>query len=480
MNDANPETATPDIASPASAAAPAEARDPVRRGLVFGIVALALIMMSINSTIVATALHALQLGLNTSVNWAGWTITAYAVGFVLMLPISGKLSERYGHYKVFLASIIAFTVASLLCGLVDDIYLLIALRALQAVGGAGFTPSATGIIVNHFGDQRDRAVGLFGSIFPIGSMLGPIFGGLFVEYWSWRGIFFVNVPLGILVAFLVMRYVPRDQPEGTQERARMDLVGIALLGVGLLAGMLTTSYLAETSVHTLSFVLPLGIVVSIGALWLFFRHVNRTDEPAIPPRLIYGSGFGQVNFVNLLYGGLTSGSIALAPLYAINRYHMSALNSGTLLIAQGLAAILFSVAAAFALRRTGYRPPLYVGGSIIALGIVLLALKPMFGISPYAWLAGSAFLIGVGSGTINPATRNAGLQLAPERSSTLAALRSMFMATGAIGTISVATALLAASSDPGGAQVGIYVATAVLLIAALPVITRVPEHRGAW
>jgi MFS family permease len=477
MNDTEPDNLTPGGA-PAAAAAAAQA--PIRRGLVFAIVALALIMMSITSTIVATALSALQHGLNTSINWAGWTITAYAVGFVLMLPVSGKLSERYGHYKVFLVSIIAFTVASLLCGLVNDIYALIALRALQAVGGAGFTPSATGIIVKHFGDQRDRAVGLFGSIFPIGSMLGPIFGGLFVEYWSWRGIFFVNVPIGIVVAFLVMRYVPRDAPERALARARMDLLGIALLGTGLLAGMLTTSYLAETSVHTLSFVLPVGIALSIGSLWAFFRHINRTDEPAIPPRLIYGGGFGQVNFVNLLYGGLTSGSIALAPLYAINRYHMSALNSGTLLIAQGLAAILFSVAAAFALRRTGYRPPLYVGGSIIAFGIVLLALKPMFGIAPYEWLAGSAFLIGVGSGTINPATRNAGLQLAPERSSTLAALRSMFMATGAIVTISVATAILAAASDPGGAQAAIYVAAAVLLIAALPVITRVPEHHGSW
>ena len=184
---------------------------PVRRGVVFAIVALALLMMSIDSTIVATALHSLRRGLQTSIDWAGWTITAYSFGFVVILPISGKLSEQYGCRRVFLGSVIAFTLASLCCGLADNIYVLIALRGLQAAGGAGFTPSATEIIVDHFGDARDRAVSLFGSIFSIGAMIGPIFGGLFVSYWTWRGIFLVNVPIGVAVIVLALCYVPRDR-----------------------------------------------------------------------------------------------------------------------------------------------------------------------------------------------------------------------------------------------------------------------------
>src|SRR5581483_592636 len=183
---------------------------PVHRGMVFAIVALALLMMSIDSTIVATALHALRTGLQTSIYWAGWTITAYSLGFVIILPITGKLSEQYGCRKVFLGSVVAFTVASLCCGLANNIYVLIALRGLQAAGGAGFTPSATEIIVNYFGDARDRAVSLFGSIFSVGTMIGPIFGGLFVSYWTWRGIFLVNVPIGLVVIVLALRYVPRD------------------------------------------------------------------------------------------------------------------------------------------------------------------------------------------------------------------------------------------------------------------------------
>ncbi len=289
---------------------PVQESPPVRRVLVFTIVALALLMMSVDTTIVATALDSLQHGLQTSINWAGWTITAYALGFVLMLPISGKLSERYGHRKVFIGSVVAFTAASLCCGLADDIYVLVALRAVQAAGGAGVTPSATGMVVDHFGNARDRAVGLFGSIFPIGAMIGPIFGGLFVSYWTWRGIFFVNVPIGMAVILLALRYIPQDRPVGGTH-PRMDAIGMMLLGSSLLAGMLAASYLGERDAYVLSsaFVVPLAI--AIVTLWMFFRHIRRSAYPFIAPRLIHKPGFGAVNLLNVLYGGGTGGMVAL-------------------------------------------------------------------------------------------------------------------------------------------------------------------------
>jgi MFS family permease len=457
----------------------AESR-PIHRGWIFTIVALALLMMSIDSTIVATALHSLRLGLHTSIDWAGWTITAYALGFVVILPVSGKLSERYGCRRVFLGSAAAFTIASLCCGLADNIYVLVALRGLQAAGGAGFTPSATEIIVDYFGDARDRAVSLFGSIFSIGAIIGPIFGGLFVSYWTWRGIFLVNVPIGVAVIGLALYYVPRDRSRTGRAHQRMDVAGMALLGSGLLSGMLAVSYLAERNAHAWSFEFVIPLAVAIVALWMFFRHINRSAYPFIAPRLISGLGFGAVNLVNGLYGGVSSGVIALVPLYASNRYDISALSSGTLLIAQGAAAILMSIAAVFALRRTGYRPPLYAGAALIIIGILLLALSPAAGIAPYVWLAGSAFLIGLGRGVNNPASRNAGLQLAPEHASTLAALRTMCMSIGTIVTISIVTAILANSHDPGRVQAWLFAAIAAVFVAALPLIARVPEHRGSW
>lgn len=453
---------------------------PIRRLLVFCIIALALMMMAIDGTIVATALDALKTGLDTSVNWAGWTITVYSFGFVLMLPISGLLAHRVGNRKVFLGSVIAFTTASLCCGLVDNIYALIALRAVQAAGGAGFTPSATGIIVQHFGDARDRAVGLFGSIFPVGAMIGPIFGGLFVAYWSWRGIFLINVPIGLAVAILVFLFVPHDPPDTVHSRSRPDLVGLALLGLGLLMGMLAVTHLGEPDVHLSSPTFVIPIIVAVAALWYFLHHIKRKDNPFIEPRLIHGRGFGVINLVNVMYGGSSVGLLVLVPLYAINRYGMNALNAGTLLVAQGLAAILFSSLAAFSLRSTGYRPPIFFGAVFIICGFLLLSAQPAAGIPPYAWLAGAAFLFGIGGGAMNPASRNAGLQMAPAQAPSIAALRSMCMQIGRIATISIATAIIASTQDPGHTQAWIYFAAAIVLVCVMPAIIRVPEHRGSW
>ncbi|HEX7371123.1 MAG TPA: MFS transporter, partial [Rhodanobacteraceae bacterium] len=286
----------------------AVAQRPPRRAVIFATVALALMMMSIDSTIVATALHTLQHDLGTTINWAGWVITAYAFGFVLMLPISGKLSQQYGHRRVFLGSVGVFTAASLCCGLVDNIYALIALRALQAAGGAGFTPSATGIIVEHFGRARDRAVGLFGSIFPVGTMIGPIFGGLFVAYLSWRDIFFINVPIGFAVLLLALFYIPRD-PAARAVHTRMDVPGLAWLGAALFAAMFAASYLGEPAASLTSgeFLLPAFIAVA-GAV-LFMARIRRAAQPFIAPRYIYGAGFGAVNLINVTFGGITGGIV---------------------------------------------------------------------------------------------------------------------------------------------------------------------------
>lgn len=450
------------------------------RWLIFAIVVSSLLMMTIDGTIVATALDAIKSGLGTGVNWAGWTITAYLLGFVLMLPISGKLSERLGRRKVFLGSLIVFTVASVLCGLADNIYLLIILRALQAAGGAGFTPSATGIIVDHFGRDRDRAVGLFGSIFPIGVMIGPIFGGLFVTYWNWRGIFFVNAPIGLLAILMALKFIPKDKPQTIRQREKLDWRGAVLLGTGLLAGMLAASYLGEAGASAWSdwFLLPLTISV-LSLIW-FFRHIKKVEQPFLAPKLIYGTGFGAVNLLNVATNGTTLAAVALVPIYAINRYGMDALHAATLLIAEGVATIILSGVVSWILRRIGYHRPLYIGIVVAAAGVALLASAPLFGLSAYLWLSCAAFLIGVGGGTISPPSRNAGLQLAPEHASTLAALRSMGNQIGQIVTISIATAFIAATGNSGTAQAWFYVALAIVIVAILPIIKKIPEHRGTW
>lgn len=450
-----------------------------RRILIFVCVSLALLMSSLNQTIVATALHSIQIGLKSSIAWTGWTITAYSLGMVLMLPLAGKLSDRYGRRRVFLGSVIVFTLGSLFCGFANNIYVLVVLRAVQAIGGAGFTPSATGIVVEHFGAARDRAVGLFGSIFPIGSILGPIVGGVIVTYWSWRTVFLVNVPIGIVLTVLSLRVIPTDRLRPKRATESLDLGGMAMLGVGVLGAMIAVTFLGDIGAGTAIVAFVVAVAVCASALWFFIRHINRSRSPFISPGMLYGRGFGAVNVINFIYGGGLVGLVALIPFYATTRYGIGALDSGTLLAAQGAGIIVVSSFAAFLLRRTGYRLPMYAGYGLAAIGIGLLAATPVW-VSPYVWLAGAACIVGVGIGCADPASRNACLQLAPDQSSSLAALRSTGRQIGSIVTVSVATAIIAGFGTSGTAQAYVYAAAALLLIAAMPIISRVPEHHGAW
>jgi EmrB/QacA subfamily drug resistance transporter len=446
------------------------------RFVVFAIVSLALMMASVDQTIVATALPALQHDLHTQVNWSTWTITIYALGQILVMPLAGKLGDQYGRKKIFLGAAVLFTTASLCCGLVGNIYLLIGLRALQAIGGGAFMPSATGIVSQMFGANRDRAIGLFSSIFPIGGMIGPILGGVFVTYWSWRGIFLVNVPIGVLLVTLGLIFIPVSQRKKDQ---RLDIRGVALLGATLLPAMFGIAFLGSGSSSFASPEFLVPELVAAVALVGFVRHSARAAEPFISIRFLSGRGFGVMNLLNFLYGSSAIGFAALVPLYAQERYGLATLQAGTLLTARAIGMIATSGLAVFLLRRTGYRWPMAVGFTLTAVGLIATAASPI-GLAPYGWLALSAGLCGIGMGISTPSSNNATLQLAPDQAAAIAGLRGMFRQAGAITAVSISAAIIARSADPGIAQSHVFFAFALILLASLPLILRVPEHRGSW
>ncbi|HET9897819.1 MAG TPA: MFS transporter [Streptosporangiaceae bacterium] len=447
-----------------------------RRRLVFAVVSIALFMASVDQTIVATALGSLQRDLHAPVNWSSWTITIYALGQIIAMPAAGTISDMYGRKKVFLGAIVLFTVASLCCGLANDIYVLVALRAAQALGGGAFTPSATGIVSDQFGPDRDRAIGLFSSVFPIGGIVGPVLGGLFVTYWSWRGIFLVNVPLGIALFCLAIVFLPSGTKKSTR---RLDLLGIGLLASGLLGVMLAVSYLGSSTASALSVPFILPLMVGAGALVLFVRHATRAEAPFVPLRLLAGREFATMNVINFLIGTAILGFGALVPLYAQERYHLSSLAAGTLLTARAVGMISVAALATFALRRTGYRLPMIVGLGIAATGLTLMSVSPLW-LTPYGWLTIVVGLTGIGIGMALPASNNATLQRAPENTAAVAGLRGMFRQSGGITGIALITAVVARSADPGHALAYAFGVLAFLLVCLLPAVFLISDHRGQW
>ena len=222
-------------------------------------------------------------------------------------------------------------------------------------------------------------------------------------------------------------------------------------------------------------------VVALVVLFLFVRHTKRSAEPFIPMRLLRARGFAVMNSLNLLWGIVGFGVASLAPLYAEDRYHLAVLSASTLLASRGVGAIVVGAAAAMALRWTGYRIPLIAGFMVVAIGTVAMAISPRLGLSPYVWLSIGVGLTGLGNGLANAASRNACLQVAPNEVAAITGLRQMFVYMGIIFSVSTVTAILNRSGNPGMAQAHIlWVVAGVLLMVMVPLVFRVPEHKGRW
>ena len=437
---------------------------------------MALFMSSIDSTIVATALPRIGVALHSRLNWTGWTITIYSLGQILAQPLAGKISDQFGRKKVFLSAVALFTTASLLCGLSTSIYMLLPLRFIQALGGGAFMPSAAGIIADHFGRDRDRGIGMFSSITPIGQISGPVFGGLITQYWIWRGIFFVNIPVGITLFFLAWRFIPKPSPRAA---GRVDIPGVALLALTIITGMTTISILGEHGMSPTDIRVVIPFVAALFFGWRFVHHARVTEAPFVPLRLLSGKGFLTKNFLNFLYGSAVFGLAALVPLYAENRYHIPISQAGTVMSARAVGTISIAAVATMMLRRTGYRLPMTIGFLTISTGLVMISIAPRV-LGPYWWIAVFSLVAGLGLGCAAPATNNATLQLAPDNVAAITGLRGMFRQSGGIIYVSISTALIARSHDPGIAQSHIFLIQAIVLILMTGLVYVVPDHRGSW
>ena len=450
-----------------------------RRRLVFAIVSLGLFMAAVDTTIVATALHPIGQSLHSTINWTAWTVTIYQLGQIMAMPLAGKISDQFGRKRVYVLSAVVFTTSSLACGLSTSIYMLVAFRLIQAIGGGAFMPSASGIVADHFGRDRDKALAMFTSIFPIGGIVGPVFGGLIAQDWSWRGIFFVNVPIGTALVILAIKFLPKGirrpacqprrqgrRPAGAHHPARHaghhhpGDRGREAVGPPLRAAVCGLVRVGRR--------LPAPFTAEPGAVYPRAAALGRKELPGDEHRECRVSAPPR------------SASAALVPLYAQNRYHLPIASAGTLLTARALGTVCLAGLAAMMLRRTGCRLPMVVGFSAIALSLVMLAIESPAGVPPYLWLAGWSLLTGLGMGVSTPATNNATLQLAPDQVAQIAGLRGMFRQSGGILSVSITTALLARSSNPGITQAYMFLVEAAVSLLMVGLVFLVPDHKGRW
>lgn len=443
-----------------------------RRKLIFAIVAMSLAAASIDATIVSTALGQIRHDLDAPITWGAWTITGYNLVQVVIMPIAGKLSDIYGPRRIFMAAAALYIAMAVLCGLAPNIYVLVALRTVQAIGGGAFMPTGSGIVAAAFGAGRAKALGLFTSIFSLGSVMGPVLGGVVVHLWSWRAIFFVNLPLVAGSLVLGAIFLPRSSARSSTP---VDAVGAAQLSAMLFGGMFAVTMLGNgAGPASARFLVPL--VVAVVAFVAFARHTRLAEHPFVPPRLLAGHGFATMNLVNVLFGAFSIGTTALLPLFAQDHYGIDALESGTLLSLRALGMASMTGVAVMMLHWTGYRRPIVAGIVVVATGLTLVSANPGGGIEPYLWLSIAAGVTGLGMGVAMPAANNATLHLAPGQIAAVSGLRGMFRQAGGIAAISVATAVAARSGDPGHALGVAFMVLAFIALCVVPLAWRIPEE----
>lgn len=446
---------------------------------IFLVVSLALLMASIDVTIVAVGLPNMMQGLQTNLVWIGWVITAYSLTQTIVLPMAGKLSDQLGRKRLFLGCVALFTVSSGLCALAPNVYLLIVFRVFQALGGGAFLPSAAGIVSDIFGEaHRATALGLFTSVFPMGAIVGPNLGGWLIDHYGWRAMFSINLPIGIVLLVFGIGLLPSAGRLHTTRS--IDLAGAGTFAAGIIGvmyGMTVWGNQVDFSLQVL-----VWLAAGVAALGLFVWHEGRTKEPMIELRLLKDRAFAAANLYNFLYGAMVFGFFSFIPLYARVEYGMSATVTGFILTPRAIAMITFSAISSFLLIRIGYRVPMIVGILLVSTGLYLTAagwhLPVIFGMPIGNVLLLSSFLAitGLGVGIGGPAANNAAIDLMPEAMASITGLRGMFRATGGVLGTAVIVLILAHYRDQARGLEHVFRALAILSLLIIPPIFLIPDN----
>ncbi len=421
--------------------------------------------------------------LDTNVLWAGWTISIYLIAITSVMPLMGNLSDSFGRKKIFLISLIFFTASSLACGLASNIYSLVAFRFLQGIGGASFLPTAAGIVSDQFPEQRERAIGLFTSIFPIGGIIGPNLGSWLVSRYSWRYVFYINLPIGIVLIAMIAVLLEKSK---NSHLPHVDFRGASLFFGAILSLMLGLNRIAQSFSASSILLAVVFLTCFCFSLYLFFRQEMNESYPVLDIELLKSKPFLAANLYNLFIGAGIMGIFAVIPLYATSVYKLSTLVSGMILTPRSLAVIPVSAITSFLLRRWGYRWPMLSGLIIISFSTILLGgpgvqLFQIMGIhlGIVGILAILITVTGIGIGIALPASNNACIELMPEKVATITGLRGMFRSVGGALGISLITIILHLSSTPAKGFRVTFIAFGLGLLFSIPLIFLMPDGRLA-
>jgi EmrB/QacA subfamily drug resistance transporter len=392
-----PAVPAPAVPAPAAAPGPAPAADSSRRkAFRLALILVASFMMVLDFSIVNVALPSIERELNLSTSLVDWVVTAYAIAFGGLLILGGRAADMLGRRRMFVIGLVAFSLASLSGGLAQDPVLLLASRVVQGAGAAIVMPAALSLITTGFpeGRERTRALGLYGATASLGFVAGQVLGGVLVEFTSWRAVFLVNVPVGLIAAIIAPKVLGRSANlRDTRAGHRLDVRGALLI-----TSAVALAVFAVSEGDTFGWLSPVVLGTAAAAAIAFGAFAlaeTRHPEPLIRLDMFRHAGLRRGSALALLMGLWNGGEMLVLSLYFQQVLHESPLVTGLAIAPQGMAGFTAGMfGTQLAARFGGVRRLLAVTAAASAAGFLVLTQLPAAGYSP---LLLAVMLIGFGT-----------------------------------------------------------------------------------
>jgi DHA2 family multidrug resistance protein len=416
---------------------------PGRRSALVIVVTLAMIMQTLDATIANVALPHMQSSMNAAQDQISWVLTSYMIASVIGMSLTGFLASRFGGKTLLIASIVGFTVASMLCGIAQTLPEMIFFRIVQGLCGAGLLPLSQSIMLDVFPrEKQGPAMAIWGMGIMLGPILGPTLGGYLTEYYNWRWIFFINLPLGIICTLSVIALLPETPPN---KQTHFDLLGFGLLAIALASIQLLLDR-GETLDWFSSGEIVLEAFLAGVCFYAFIAHVLTTDKPFITPSLFRDLNYSVSMIIGAAFGVTLFATMTLMPMMLQTLMGYSVIDTGLVLMPRGVGTMF---AMAFVGRIVSkFEPRLIMFAGLMVTAYSLWHMSTWtLDVSEFEMIA-TGVLQGVGIGFLfPPLSMIAYMTLAPNLRTEAAAFFSLSRNMGSSAGISIMVALLAQNTQ---------------------------------
>ncbi|HSC51646.1 MAG TPA: MFS transporter [Gaiellaceae bacterium] len=461
-----------------------------RRWLTLAIVGAAFFMTVLDVAIVNVAIPSIQRDLNVAETTVQWVLIAYAITFGGFLLLGGRMADLLGRRRIFLVGLILFTLASLVCGLASTAGVLIAARAVQGLGAAIISPAALSIVTTTFeeGAERNKALGIWGALGGSGAAAGVLFGGILTKYLGWEWIFWVNVPVGVLVGLLTLRFVPESTADlGHRE---FDAAGAVTITSSLTVFVYAVSKAPDVGWGSARTIL---LLVASGVLFLVSIAIEmRSKAPLVPMRIFRIRSLLAANVVGFMLGAVIFANFLVLTLYVQEVLGWSALETGVTFLATAGTTVIWAGVAQALTTRFGPRPVIVTGLLVLALSMAWYTQIPVDGhYWPDLLPAYITFALGLAFSFV-PVTIAALAQVSPQEAGLASGLiNTNQQIGGAIGVAVASTIFISHSKDllktghtpaaalTSGYQWAFWALIAVAVVAAISAFVLLPGGRVA-